>query len=432
MANRDNSPKERQNRDASIKNVVASAPWLRVMLVLAAALLALLLVAAAVGVLYWLRGILVPLLLATIVAYIFDPVVGWIERYRIPRTLAIIVTIAALIVAVVLISVVVAVSSADDAQQVAEGVVSLKGKIGAGATDIQTGVMGWIAQSKYADQITRIIEDNMDKVASYAADLGSLVGTKLLDAVTGLGHGLVWLVGAVAKTLLFAVVAFYLLKDFAQFKASALRLVPTERRERVVIVMGKIDELLRSFFRGQILVCLALAVIYAAGLSLLNVPFALILAFVGGLANIVPYLGLVLGLLPAVLLALLASGDAWHPLGVVAVFAIGQALEGTVLTPRIVGKSTNLHPVTVILSLLVFARLLGFVGLLLAVPTAAVVKVFVGETLEKYRSPEPSRTDREYRPRRRRPRRRRKPARDNKMNRVQKTSASSRPDRPRS
>ena len=106
-----------------------------------------------------------------------------------------------------------------------------------------------------------------------------------------------------------------------------------------------------------------------------------------------------------ILLALLAFGDLWHPLGVVAVFAIGQALEGSVLTPRIVGKSTNLHPVTVILSLLVFAQMLGFVGLLLAVPTAAVLKVLVGETLDKYRQPEPSRADRAYRPRRRRPRR---------------------------
>jgi len=269
-------------------------------------------------------------------------------------------------------------------------------------------------QSKHADQIRQILQDNINQVASYAADIGSMVGTKMLDAVTGLGRGVMWFVAAVAKTLLFAIVAFYLLKDFADFKAGALRLVPFERRERVVIVLGKIDELLHGFFRGQLMVSLSLAVIYAIGLSLLDVPFALVIAIVGGLANIVPYLGLVLGLLPAVLLSIIAFGDLWHPLGAVAVFVVGQALEGTVLTPRIVGRTTNLHPVFVILSILVFAHVLGFVGLLLAVPTAAIAKVFVTEALDKYRPSEVPTSDVPHRPssRRRRPRgRRRSPPR---------------------
>ena len=193
--------------------------------------------------------------------------------------------------------------------------------------------------------------------------------------------------------------------------AGALRLVPFERRERLVIVLGKIDELLHGFFRGQLLVSLSLAVIYAIGLSALGVPFAIVIAIVGGLANIVPYLGLVLGLLPAVLLAVIAFGDVWHPLGAVAVFVVGQALEGTVLTPRIVGRTTNLHPVFVILSILVFAHVLGFVGLLLAVPTAAIAKVLATEVLDKYQPSEVLSSDTQPRPsssRRRRPRRRRR------------------------
>jgi len=354
----------------------------------------------------------IPLLLAIFVAYIFDPIIGWFERFRIPRTPAIIITIIALITALVLVSMLVAVTSTDDAQRIAQSVIAFKEKVERETPELPTGAMQRLLQSKHADQVVQILRDNVNKVASYTADIGSMVGTKMLDAVTGLGRGVMWFIAAVAKTLLFAIVAFYLLKDFADFKAGALRLVPFERRERLVIVLGKIDELLHGFFRGQLMVSLSLAVIYAVGLSLLGVPFAIIIAIVGGLANIVPYLGLVLGLLPAVLLAVIAFGDVWHPLGAVAVFVIGQALEGTVLTPRIVGRTTNLHPVFVILSILVFAHVLGFVGLLLAVPTAAIAKVFVTEALDKYRPAEVLSSDDQPRPSsRRRPRRRRRPPR---------------------
>jgi len=397
MTNRDSSSSSQKN----IQNSIKSLPWARTAIWIVAVVLVL-------AVCFWLRDIVIPLLLAVIVAYIFDPVVGWFEKFRIPRTIAIIVMIIVLILGLALISVLVAVTSADDAQRIAESVVTFKGQVEAGRSKIEPGLMKWIDESKYADQIRSIVQENVNQIAAYAADIGSLIGTKLMDGVTGIGRGAVWFVATVAKTLLFAVVAFYLLKDFGRFKSSAMRLVPTERRARVVIVMGKLDELLRSFFRGQILVSLVLALVYAIGLSLLDVPFALIIALVGGLANIVPYLGLVLGLLPAMLMSIIAFGDLAHPAGVVAVFVIGQTLEGSVLTPRIVGRSTNLHPVTVILSILVFARILGFVGLLLAVPAAAVIKVFVEEALRKYQPTEPERSDYQRRSSRRRPRRRRR------------------------
>jgi len=381
MANRNNDSRTHQNNRNDKKTSPPTPSWLRYVFMIAAVVL---LVVAC----YWLKAIVIPLLLAIFVAYIFDPVIGRFERFHIPRAPAIIMTIVALIAALVLVSILIAVTSTDDAQRIARSVIAFKEKIETETPELPAGVIQRFLQSKHAEQIARILKDNLSQVASYAADIGSTVGTKMLDAVTGLGRGVMWFVAAVAKTLLFVIVTFYLLKDFADFKAGALRLVPFERRERVVIVLGKIDELLHGFFRGQLLVSLSLAAIYAVGLSALGVPFALIIAIVGGLANIVPYLGLVLGLLPAVLLAVVAFGDVWHPLGAVAVFVVGQALEGTVLTPRIVGRTTNLHPVFVILSILVFAQVLGFVGLLLAVPTAAIAKVFVTEALDKYRPSE--------------------------------------------
>jgi len=323
MANRNNDRRAEQNNRNKKKTSPPTPSWLRYIFMIAAVVL---LVVAC----YWLKSIVVPLLLAIFVAYIFDPVIGWFEQFHIPRTPAIIVTIFALIAGLVLVSILVAVTSTDDAQRIAQSVVAFKEKVESETPELPAGLMQRFLQSKYADQIRQTIEENISQVASYAADIGPIVGAKMLGAVTGLGRGVMWFVAAVAKTLLFAIVAFYLLKDFAVFKTGALRLVPFERRERVVIVLGKIDELLHGFFRGQLLVSLSLALIYAIGLSALSVPFALIIAIVGGLANIVPYLGLVLGLLPAVLLAVVSFGDVWHPLGTVAVFVVGQALEGTV------------------------------------------------------------------------------------------------------
>jgi len=399
MANQDDSSKSEQRS----RQPLTASPWVRALLWTVGVALVLLVCG-------WLSDIVIPLLLAILAAYMFDPVIGRLERRRLPRTVAIAVVIVALMAAVTLVVVTVAVTSVEDAQRVAGRVASFKQKVGAGGSKLQTDVTEWIKESNYSDRIVEVLQDNINQAATYIADLGSVAGTTLFAAVTQLGRGAVWFVGAGAKTLLFAIVAFYLLKDFGRFKSSMLRLVPMERRERIVAVTGKIDELLHGFFRGQMLISLTLAGIYAIGLSLLGIPFALIIAIVGGLANIVPYMGLVLGLLPAALLAIVAFGDLWHPAGVVVVFIVGQAIEGTVLTPRIMGRSTNLHPVTVILSILVFARIFGFVGLLLAVPASAVIKVVAGEAFQSYQAAAAPEPEHQRRSNRRRPRRRRRPA----------------------
>jgi predicted PurR-regulated permease PerM len=333
----------------------------------------------------------------------FNPLVEWIEGKNVPRGLGIALAIAVVVVALTVVTVLAAITSSGDAARVKDGVDDFRAQLAqaskskdtvpSGETDISdeigTPTWNWFSSHpEYAEEITKLFQENVSQFASSSADLGKLIGAKLWNAVTGIGRGGVAFVAGVAKALLFAIVAFYLLKDFDHFKRSTLRLVPPARRNRVVVVLGRIDEHLRGFFRGQMMVCFALMLIYAIGLSLLKVPFALVIAFVGGLANIVPYLGLVLGVLPAAILSFVAFGDIWHPLGAIAVFIIGQMIEGTVLTPRIVGRSANLHPVVVILAILLFSRLLGFVGLLLAVPTAAVIKVLVGEALQEYKHSE--------------------------------------------
>jgi predicted PurR-regulated permease PerM len=186
--------------------------------------------------------------------------------------------------------------------------------------------------------------------------------------------------------VLFAFVAIYLLKDYDHIVTYGDSLVPHRYRLKVRDIMGRIDTQLRSFLRGQFMVCCCLGTMYAIGFMVSGAPFALLLALFGALASFVPYLGLVLTIGPAVILTILAHGGIdGHVLGVLATFAIAQFLEGNFLTPKIVGSSVGLGPVWVILAIMIFSSALGFVGLLLAVPIAAVLKVLAEEGLRLYR-----------------------------------------------
>jgi predicted PurR-regulated permease PerM len=132
-------------------------------------------------------------------------------------------------------------------------------------------------------------------------------------------------------------------------------------------------------------VCTILAVFYLIGLTLVGVPYAVLLGLVGGYGQIIPYMGLILAMFPAMLLALLKYGDLLHPLLAGVVYVVGQMLEGSVITPRIMSGKVGLHPVVVIISILVFGKILGFLGILIAVPLTTVLLVLLQEVFIRYK-----------------------------------------------
>ena len=181
------------------------------------------------------------------------------------------------------------------------------------------------------------------------------------------------------------VFAFYLLVDFPKLKQGLLSLAPVAYQEIVVARVSEVDRAISSFVRGQLLIAIILAAINAIGLMILDVPFGLGIGLIAGLANMIPYMALVVGLIPALALAWAEHQELVRLLGVVAVFGGAQALEGMVLSPRILGRSVNLHPVWVLLAIIAGGSLFGFVGMLAAVPVAASIQVFVGHWLKAYR-----------------------------------------------
>jgi len=387
--------------------VVLKNPWVR-----AAGLLLGLSLAALLA--YLLRPVLVPLFFAFIVAYVFDPVVDFFERRRVRRMITIIglglaglaATIAAplyLLPSVIheseaVVKVARERMNAVDAQAQRHALDEWLHKL---PLESLVDSLGWAPEGLAAEEDydplavivekagTAIRERTADVLRDYGArivDVGQRAGTGVAGLVASAGRRLVGLVLAIGNFALFAFVAGYLLRDYDRIVAAAGELVPPARRLRVFGVMGKIDAQLRGFMRGQALVCLFLAVFYATGLTIAGVPFGLFLGLAGGAASFVPYLGLALTILPATVLCIVQQGGVdWHLAAVAGTFVVGQMLESMVITPKVVGESVGLGPVWVILAVLVFGSALGLLGLLLAVPVAATLKVLIGEAVTEYK-----------------------------------------------
>ncbi|MHC4453595.1 MAG: AI-2E family transporter, partial [Planctomycetota bacterium] len=181
--------------------------------------------------------------------------------------------------------------------------------------------------------------------------------------------------GVIVNIIVFGVVTVYLLNDFNAIVSKGNALLPSTKKDKIVDIMSRIDENLKAFFRGQVMVCSILSVIYGIGLTVIGIPMSFLLAIVGGFGNMIPYVGIGLGLIPAIILAFIQYQDITHILLVGLVFGIGQFFEGTLITPKIVGTKLGLNPVAIILAILICGQLFGFLGLLLAVPIASVVKV---------------------------------------------------------
>jgi predicted PurR-regulated permease PerM len=204
----------------------------------------------------------------------------------------------------------------------------------------------------------------------------------LWDKVSGSSLALIaWL----ANITLVPVVTFYLLRDWDVLMAAIRNLLPRSIEMRTVLIAQECDEILGAFARGQLLVMLALAAVYTVGLWVVGLDLALVLGLAAGLASIVPYLGVIVGIAAAGTAAFFQFDGFWPLAGVAVVFGVGQLLESLLLTPMLVGEKIGLHPVVVIFAILAGGQLFGFVGILLALPFAAVIKVMINHLHDEYK-----------------------------------------------
>jgi predicted PurR-regulated permease PerM len=200
--------------------------------------------------------------------------------------------------------------------------------------------------------------------------------------------GTVSALGAIVAALIVPVFAFYLLYDFDVLVAKANDLIPPRYRRRADDFFREVDAVLGQFFRGQFTVMTILAVLYSVGYGAIGVPLALPIGIMAGVLSFIPYVGSVLALATALLMTALDWQGWAQVLWVLGVHAVIQGLEGFVITPKIMGDTVGISAIAVMFALLVGAELLGFTGVLLAVPAAAVTKILLQRIHERYRESE--------------------------------------------
>jgi predicted PurR-regulated permease PerM len=205
---------------------------------------------------------------------------------------------------------------------------------------------------------------------------------KLIDIISKGGIAIATLL---TNMVLIPVVTFYLLRDWDLLIKAIQDLLPRNLVGEISRLAGEVDDVLGAFVRGQLMVMMALGLIYTIGLSIIGIEFAVLIGMGAGLLSIVPYLGSIVGVLVAEGAAIFQFQDVFHPLMVLLVFGLGQSAEGMYLTPKLVGDRIGLHPVTVIFAVLAGGQLFGFLGILLALPVAAALNVLVSHMHAKYR-----------------------------------------------
>lgn len=333
----------------------------------------LLLLALSLVLIYLLAPILMPFLMGMILAYLGDPLVDRLENYRINRTLGSLIVFMAftlLIVGGLLVLVPLLVRE----------ISLLIRDIPAYFVWLQQTMSPMIVQWFGVDPFDLHLDDLKARLSENWKETGGLLG-RVVAEVTSSG---VALMAAVMNVALTPVVAFYLMRDWDLVMQRLREMIPRDKEESTVKLVRECDEVLSSFLRGQLLVMLLLGCIYAAGLTLVGLKLALLIGLIAGLASIVPYLGFAVGLIAATVAALFQFQDMIHLFYVLGVFVVGQMIEGMVLTPWLVGDRIGLHPVAVIFAVLAGGQLFGFIGILLALPVAAVAMVFIRHLHESY------------------------------------------------
>ena len=321
--------------------------------------------------LYLLAPVLTPFVAAALLAYIGDPLADRLERLKLPRTVAVIAVFLLTFLVVGLL-------------------VLLVGPLIRSQISALLSALPSIVASVEQDWLPRITEfmdiESGENVGFGAfldryGDMAGSWGSTILKSVSKSGGAVA---AAVLSLFLVPILTFYLLRDWDTITAHLSALIPSQQRSTVVQLARETDEVLGAFLRGQLLVMLALSFIYSLGLSLVGLKFAVAIGVVSGLVSFVPYLGFVFGIGLAALTVALEPNPLWMMLGVVVTFSVAQLIEGSFLTPKLVGDRIGLHPVIIIFAIAAGGQLFGFFGILLALPAAAVLSVLVRFAYDRY------------------------------------------------
>ena len=340
-----------------------------------------------VGLLYFLDDVLLPFILGGAIAYMLDPLADRLEKWGLNRAMAVTtITLIVLVLFILAIGLIVPILQ--------QQTLSLFEFIGSSIGDTPSFLTDL---DKWLTNTFPILAENNITLAGQAERIGQAIQAKGGALFNSLLNSAMSLVNIIILLVVVPVVAFYLLLDWDNMVAKIDDVLPRDHQPTIRMIAKDIDGTLSSFIRGQGTVCLSLGIFYAVALAIVGLKFGIIAGAIAGMLTFIPYVGALVGGALSIGLALFqywASVDLgdgsfttdWVRIGLVAgVFAVGQFLEGNVLTPKLVGSSVGLHPVWLIFALSVFGTLFGFIGMLVAVPVAAMIGVLVRFIIAEYK-----------------------------------------------
>lgn len=311
------------------------------------------------------QGVIFPFIVSFVLAYLFDPIIDWLEKKKVPRTLG------ALLLLIVSVSLVITIGAILIPRLVSE-------------------IQDLIRQIPQPGEIYSFINKNLNKLferlhidpASMNETLWAEIPVRieqvlsnLLKGISGVGIFL----GQIVNIVLIPILTFYFLKDFNRIRNWALDFVPRKYRHTIHFYQWRMNRIFGGYIRGQLIVCIIVGVLTGAGFAIFKLRFALLIGFITGVLNIIPYIGLYVSLTLALLTGFFNPPVLISMIKIAGIFLVVQMLESYAISPRIVGQRVGLHPIGVIFSILIFSRFLGFWGLIIGVPTAALIKFMVDE-----------------------------------------------------
>nr|WP_255671768.1 AI-2E family transporter [Corallococcus sp. AS-1-6] len=318
-------------------------------------------------------GVAVPVLLALTGAYAFNPLVTLLERRGVDRTWGTSILFFAGTLLMVGAGLYLVPVFRDEAAK-------LPGFFQRASTQVVPQVESLLGVS-----LPDLVSQRTAELGEKASELLQSAGPTAARLVASFAGNTARFAATLLGLSVVPVLAFFFLQDYPRLMGRIQDLLP---RRSVVLVTQRfreVDEVLSAFVQGQLTVGAILSVLYAVGLSLARIDLAIAIGLIAGFGNMVPYLGTGIGVVLALLGVLLSWQGPWQLAVVAATFIIGQLAEGFVITPRVVGEKVGLAPVAVIIAVLAFGELFGFVGILLAVPASAILKVVLSVVLQRYR-----------------------------------------------
>lgn len=318
------------------------------------------------------QPILLPFVIGAGLAYFLDPVADRLEKFGVSRTIATAVIIIAFFALLVLLGVILVPVMM---RQVSDLVTIMPDYITQLEAHYRPIIREWMG---------RFGQDTFEKGAEALGNASSGLISFGGDVVNKVLRSGLTVINVLSLTFITPVVSFYLLRDWDRIVARLDDLLPRQEAPVIREQMRLIDVTLAGFVRGQINVCLLLGAFYAIGLTLVGLPFGIVIGLMTGFLTIIPYVGVLFGTTVGLTVAWFQLGDMSHMTMVLLVFLLGQFIEGNFITPKLVGEKVGLHPVWIIFGLLAGGALFGFVGILLAVPATAVIGVLVRFAVGEY------------------------------------------------